>query len=419
MRVLFAVNPSKTIFMYMVPLAWAMRTAGHEVRFASQPQFAGVITQAGLTAVPVGHDRDLTPDKEHRAGIPVPYDAFDDPSKQNWEYLKPGMAATDKWWHRYGNFPIIADLVEFAQRWQPDLVIWDPLTLAAPIAAKACGAAHARLLFGVDVYGGVRQLYTRLRDEQPEGERSDPVADWMAAYGRKYGYEYSDDMLTGHFTIDQFPASLAVDAPGLEYVRMQFISYGGPAVVPRWLWAPPERPRIALTMGLSATEVYDGYTISVSEVLQALSGLDIEVVATVADSERQGLGAVPDNVRLIPFVPWHAFVPTCSVVIHHGGAATLAATARHPVPHLTLHYHYDQPIYGRLLSRMGAGLDMATGQATGDAVRTAVLRLLHEPTFKAGAARLRDETLALPSPNQLVPQLEQLTTKYRTDGRAR
>jgi UDP:flavonoid glycosyltransferase YjiC (YdhE family) len=86
------------------------------------------------------------------------------------------------------------------------------------------------------------------------------------------------------------------------------------------------------------------------------------------------------------------------------------------VPHLTLHYHYDQPIYGKLLTSMGAGLDMSTGEATGDAVRAAVLRLLHEPAFKAGAERLRDETMALPSPNQLVPQLEQLTTKYRRAG---
>jgi hypothetical protein len=31
-RVLFTVNPERTIFLSMVPLAWALRTAGHEVR---------------------------------------------------------------------------------------------------------------------------------------------------------------------------------------------------------------------------------------------------------------------------------------------------------------------------------------------------------------------------------------------------
>ncbi|MEV4753469.1 glycosyl transferase, partial [Streptosporangium sp. NPDC049248] len=140
MRVLFALNPSKTVFLYMAPLAWALRTAGHEVCVASQPSFSDVITQAGLTAVPVGHDRDLQMTEEeaeieaNRPGISAPYDAFDDPAKATWDYLKPGIAEAAGIWHRYGNFPIIGGLVEFARSWQPDLVIWEPLTFAAPIA---------------------------------------------------------------------------------------------------------------------------------------------------------------------------------------------------------------------------------------------------------------------------------------------
>ncbi|MFI6458782.1 glycosyl transferase, partial [Streptosporangium amethystogenes] len=185
MRVLFVLTPEKTVFLYMAPLAWALRTAGHEVRVASQPAFADVITQAGLTAVPVGHDRDLRMTREQkeleaeRPGIPAPYDAFDDPAKATWEYLKPGVAEATAFWHRYGNFPMIADLVRFARHWEPDLVIWEPLALAAPIAAKACGAAHARLLYGIDVYGGVRQIYRRLKAAQPPEEQADPLADWL------------------------------------------------------------------------------------------------------------------------------------------------------------------------------------------------------------------------------------------------
>ncbi len=39
-----------------VPLAWALRAAGHEVRVASHPALTESITRAGLTAVPVGTD---------------------------------------------------------------------------------------------------------------------------------------------------------------------------------------------------------------------------------------------------------------------------------------------------------------------------------------------------------------------------
>jgi UDP:flavonoid glycosyltransferase YjiC (YdhE family) len=102
------------------------------------------------------------------------------------------------------------------------------------------------------------------------------------------------------------------------------------------------------------------------------------------------------------------------VVIHHAGAATLAATALHAVPQLSLHYHYDQPLLARKLADHGAGLEIHTTQVTGDNVRDAVQRLLTEPAFRERATALRDEIRSSPTPNQLVPQLEELTTKYRT-----
>ncbi|WP_327000802.1 activator-dependent family glycosyltransferase [Dactylosporangium sp. NBC_01737] len=417
MRVLFVTNPEKSIFQYMVPLAWALRTAGHEVCFAGQPGFAPLITQAGLTAVPVGQTRDnwrvakVAHNAHHavRAGIPAPYDAFDDPAKQTWDYLLPGMRTAATGWHRMSNFPIISELVDFARSWRPDLVIWEPLTYAGAIAAKACGAAHARLLFGIDVFGGVRRIYRRVQ-QTPE----DPLMEWFGGYARRYGFAATEDLAVGHFTIDQFPASLQVEAPGIDYVRTQFIGYGGPASVPGWLREPPARPRVAFTMGLSATEVYDGYTLDLQDVLDSVADLDIELVATVAQDEQRKLARVPANARLVPFVPWHALAPTCSVVVHHAGAATLATTARHPVPQLALHYHYDQPTIGRLLARHGAGLAMHTSQATGASVRDAIVRLLREPAFRDRAADLRAEILAAPSPNQLVPRLEELTVTHQT-----
>ncbi|MGQ0842352.1 nucleotide disphospho-sugar-binding domain-containing protein, partial [Actinokineospora sp.] len=347
MRVLFAINPEKSIFLYLVPLMWALRTAGHEVVVASQPSFADVITQAGLTAVPVGRSRDhwriarTIPGlvEQTRAGLPAPYDILDVP-EPTWAQARAGQDLLVETAQEQ-NFPAIAGLVEFARHWRPALVIWDPLSMAGPIAAKACGAAHARMLFGIDVFGSVRQLFLRLKAEQPLARQADPLADWLGSYARKYGGEYTEDMATGHATIDQFPLSLQDEAPDLHYLRMQYIAYGGPATIPAWLQKPPTKPRVALTMGLTATEVYNGYTINTQDVLTALADLDIELVATIAESEQQKLTHIPDNTRVVTYAPWHALAPTCAAVIHHAGAATLATTARHPIPHLALHYHFD------------------------------------------------------------------------------
>ncbi|MEV4011777.1 activator-dependent family glycosyltransferase [Nonomuraea angiospora] len=419
MRVLFVSYPEKTIFQYLVPMVWAMRTAGHDVRFASQPGFADVITQAGLTAQPVGRDHDpwrmADMDRDaveaERAGLPAPYDAADDPGKATWEWLRKGYSQAVAMWHKMENFPMIADLVEFAREWRPDLVIWEPTTFAGAIAAKACGAAHARLLYSLDVFGVTRGHFLRLKHER--GESEDPLADWLGSYARKYGSDYTEDLATGQFTIDQFPASLTMQAD-LHYLRTQYIPYGGPAVVPAWLRPRPEKPRVALTMGLSATERYNGYTIRLQDILDALADLDIELVATIADKERAKLERVPDNARIVPYVPLHALAPTCSAVIHHAGLATLATVSRYALPQLALHWHFDQPALAGNLARQGAGIAVGCGEATGEIVRESVLRLLDEPGFAERARLLRDEIESVPSPNQLVPRIEELVDRLRT-----
>jgi glycosyltransferase (activator-dependent family) len=412
MRVLFCTLPQNTHFLTMAPLAWAVRTAGHEVRVASLPGFTGAVTQAGLTAAPVGTDPDAASDSpEERAairrGLPKPYDVAERlPAEVTWtEEMRDSYEMMVTYAFGEDNAPMIAGLVDFARHWQPDLVIWEPFTYAGPIAAKACGAAHARLLFTMDVLGVTHEWVHRNGVE-------DPLVDWLTAAAREYGFAFSEDMVSGQFTIDQLAASLRVSAD-LHYVPMQHVPYGGPAVVPDWLWAPPERPRVALTMGLSATEYFDGYTFSPTDILDALADLDIEVVATIAEAEQENLARVPDNARLVPYVPLHALAPTCAAVIHHGGFGTLSTIALHAVPQLVLPYHFEGPLLARKLAEQGAGLAVHSDLATGQTVRDGLLRLLGEPTFREHASRLRDEMRALPTPNQLVPQLEELTAKYR------
>jgi glycosyltransferase (activator-dependent family) len=415
MRVLFATYPEKTIFQPMVPLAWALRAAGHEVRFASQQSFAGEITDAGLTAVPIGRHRtntwrrllEMDPEstETEREGLPAPYDAAVlDPENLSWETMRDSYRSMVSEGHKLNNFPLIAGLVEFALAWQPDLVIWEATTYAGAIAAEACGAAHARMLWSIDVFGVTRERYLRLMGENQD----DPLGDWLAGYARKYGFDYSEDLVTGQYTIDPLPESLRMDA-GLSCLPLRYVPYGGRAVVPAWLQAPPERPRIALTLGTSATEIFAGYAVSVQDLLAALSDVDVEVVATVAEAEQHKLTTVPDNARIVSYVPLHALVPTCSAVINHAGPGTFLTTALHGVPQLTLPWDFDEPELARRAAEQGATLTIHASQVTGDTVRDHVCRLLDEPTFRRQAARLRDEMFAMPTPGELVAQLEQLT----------
>jgi enterobactin C-glucosyltransferase len=305
---------------------------------------------------------------------------------------------------------MIAGLVEFARYWRPDLIIWEPTTYAGSIAAKATGVAHARLLYCLDVYGVTREHYLRLRRNRGPGE--DPMAEWLGGYARRYGAEFSEDMVTGQFTIDQLPAPLRL-ATGLPCLPMRYVPYGGPATVPDWLWAQPERPRVALTLGLSATERYSGYAVSVASLLAALSDMDIELVATIAEDERKKLPRIPDNTRVVPYVPWHHLAPTCAAVIHHAGAATLATASLHGLPQLALPFHFDQPALAARLAEQGAGLTLSPDEADGQAVREQLLRLLTEPSFRAAAEKLRADMHTTPTPNQVVPRIEEFVARHR------
>jgi glycosyltransferase (activator-dependent family) len=420
MRVLFATYPENTHFMAMAPLAWALRTAGHEVRVASQPKFADIITQAGLTAVPVGPNRDLRQimardENWFRIGLngmPVPYDSVDWPADRvTWSYLKDGYDIQVPMWHRMCNVPLVPDLVEFARAWQPDLVIWEASTYAGAIAAAACGAAHARILFSVDGFGVARERFLDLNTEQPAAERGDPLAEWLASYGPRYGFEFSEELITGQFTISLVPPSLGVQA-GLHYLPVRHIPYAGRAVVPSWLNSEPERPRVAITMGLSTGDL-TGEAVDLPDIFTELADMDVEIVATLSQAAQRGIPSVPDNVRLVSYVPLHALIPTCTAVMHHGGFGTLLTTAVHGKPQLLLPWNNDGPSFAQKVAAQGAGLALHVFQGSGRPVKDRLTRILREPKFQLAADRLQAEVLAMPAPNEVIGDLEKLTAEYR------
>jgi len=418
MRVLFACYPQRTHFFLMAPLAWALRTAGHEVLFATQPGLVDDITAAGLSAVPVGRDHAFWRMPEtwqgwlarRREGLPEPYDAaLREPGEVPWEYLRDGMRYQVSRWHRTVNFPMTAELITLAQRWQPDLVLWETTTYAGAVAARACGAAHARMLFGPDVFGNTRRHYLTQLGQQPPAERADPLREWLEPYLRSMGDEFGEDMVTGQLTIDHLPSSLRIN-PAPQHLPMRYVPYGGPATVPAWLRDAPQRPRVVVSTGLSVGGKLEGYDLTLRDVLVALTDLPVEIVVTAPDEAAAGLTGLADNTRIIPYVPLQALAPTCVAAVHHAGPGTLATLALHGVPQLTLPGDFDEPILARRLAAQGAGLALSPATASPGAVRDGIIELLENPRFRERAARLRDEMHAMPSPNEVVGVLEHVVT---------
>ncbi|RCV47252.1 nucleotide disphospho-sugar-binding domain-containing protein, partial [Marinitenerispora sediminis] len=180
-----------------------------------------------------------------------------------------------------------------------------------------------------------------------------------------------------------------------------------------WLRHPPTRPRVCLTLGLTARSSAFPDAISPRAVLDALADLDIEVVATLDTAQLDRAGRLPGNVRAVPYVPLHALLPTCAAVVHHGGAGTWSTAAVYGVPQVALGWMWDAVYRARRLEDLGAGLHLPSSELTPAALRERLLRLLTEPAFTRNAARLRDEMLAMPAPNDVVGELERRTARNR------
>lgn len=429
MRVLFVVWPGPAHLYPVVPLAWALQGAGHEVRVGSHPSMSGAMTSLGLAAVELGD-----------AAVPVtgPGKAFPEgeweklervdevlgleaPGSDPWEifrrfllpgvwdFLPPGVAAG-------GSRPGVDDLVAFTRGWRPDLVVWDPCWPAAAVAAAVCGAAHARLVYCQDYFAWSLDRYAEHDDL---GVVDHPVAEVVGPVAEAYGVELSAELLYGQWTLDLMPAGLGL-ATTARRVPVRCVFTPTQTVVPEWLLEPPGRPRVAMSLGLSQRQFIQGGWDYVPGLMEAVAGLDIEVVATLNAVQLADLGSVPANVRVVDYLPLNQLLPTCAAVIHHGGVGTFAAAANHRVPQLVT--DLDAPVFMKYpvapstaayLAGHGAGVSLDIAGSP-EAMRKQLSLVLEDPSFNDGAERVYEDLLATPSPIDLVPVIERLTLQNRS-----
>lgn len=429
MRILFLTCPSKTHLYAMAPLAWALQTAGHQVRVASQPDPAGFtadhIAATGLTAVSIGDELDVTAlvtdmpeparqvtaegsDGQRRKSVQSDY-ASANPLGELDELAR---------YHYTGFSPdsVIEGAVRYARSWNPELIIWDGMTMAfsGPVAARACGAAHARFVLGTDA---LVQLRAAARKQDPA---RDPIRDCLQPILARFGADFGEEMVLGQWSISAMPP-WTWRPPGMPYLTMRPVPFNGPSVVPRWLHESSERRRVCLTTGLSFRE--SGAGPSVGELLEAVADLDAEVVVTVGKDQMADLPRLPGNIRPVTFVPLTALLPTCSAVVHHGGYGTFISALDHAVPQLLVPGKFgSDKFWGPVamasgLEEQGAGAYVSDpDQLTAAGLREHLLMVLADPAFGQNAARLKAEAVAMPSPNDVVPAIEKLTAAWRGNG---
>src|SRR5262249_13801773 len=128
---------------------------------------------------------------------------------------------------------MVDELVAYAKSWEPDLIIYDPVTFAGPVAAQVIGVPAV-----CHLYGMVRQF--RIEIEELEGRVT--RVEYVNLF-KRFGCEPLVDPAAW---IDPCPPRLHWHPSGLApsvspqtpRLPMSYVRYNGPGVLPDWLNAP-------------------------------------------------------------------------------------------------------------------------------------------------------------------------------------
>ncbi|KAK1179453.1 DUF1205 domain-containing protein [Streptomyces sp. NBS 14/10] len=388
MRVLMTTTPSPSHLAPMIPLAWALRAAGHEVLVMGQPDIQKTAHAAGLTSVSVG-----APYYGNDSVLPYlppgirPLQAL---GRNNKEVL-PGAAKVYATHARY----MVRSYLDVAREWRPDLVVGEQFDYTSLMIGGALGVPAVHHRWGVDPLTGPAR----------------PIAAiFLDGLCRRLGM---DGLPEPHAVLDPCPPSLQ-DPDAAPGTPIRFVPFNGVGTRPTWVTEPRAGRRVCVTLGRQ-TLVTNGLPL-LRHVLEAFDGLRdgadaaVEAVVTVDPRFRDQVGAVPAAVRIVDPTPLNLFLHTCDAVIHHGGCGSALTATAAGLPQLVLPQLLDQFTVGDALADAGAGisLDTAAAQDDPERVRAAVSALLTEEGHRRAAAELADEVRNMPSPAAVAADLEQL-----------
>ncbi|MFI7394429.1 nucleotide disphospho-sugar-binding domain-containing protein [Streptomyces tendae] len=415
MRVLLTTWAWPSHLFPMVPLGWALQAAGHEVRVAVGPGLTDAVSRAGLCPVTVRDDADLV-------GMSTAPALNSWHHQQRWTsdwYDRPELLspAQREMYTALGHkqtamaAAMVDGVLDFAREWRPDLVVHDAVTFAGLVAGAVLGVPTAATLWG-------NIAIPRHQRDPLTGELA---ADFTALFER-FGVAPKPEP---DLWIDPCPPRMGLPSPEPR-LTTRFVPYNGPGGCPDWLRVPAGRRRVCVTWGITTGRIQaDGDTGIFDQVAEAVSGLDAEVVFALSAAQRDRLGAATADVRVVEALPLHLLLPSCAAVVHQGGGGTTMTAVWSGTPQLIVSPRPEQMMTGDRLERLGAARHLLRSELTADpaagtkALRGALLDLLDDAAYARGAAELRDEQRAQPSPADHVPRLEELAASGGSGGPGR
>jgi UDP:flavonoid glycosyltransferase YjiC (YdhE family) len=374
MRVLVVSTPGPGHVNPLRPLVQALIAGGDRVALAAAAGAASLAKEMGATFYPCGNEEGAWFDRLRARTRGNPGDGLA-PERINHYFLPRlfGEIATDD---------MIDDVVSCGREFVPDVVLFETYAFAGPLVADILGVPAVNHLLGPLPEHGVMELV------------NDAVSPLWRFFGGEvpgYGGIYRD------LTIEICPPSFEpLQVPSGQSLTLR------PAPLPEETPNVGARQRVYVTLGTSFNANFHIF----QAVLEGLAEEPVEVVVTVGtDQDPAGLRPIPGNARVERFIPQAAVLPTCSAVVHHGGAGTMFGTMAHGLPQVVIPQGADNFINAEMVERAGVAEVLHPGEVRAERVRDAVRQILREPSYALAGRKVADEIAAMATPDEVANDL--------------
>ncbi|RBM23382.1 glycosyltransferase [Prauserella sp. PE36] len=397
MRVLLVSAPLLGHAFPLVPLARALRAAGHDVLVATGgPALA--VRDAGIDVAEVGSSVRFGR-SALRIALTRPRLAMAETAGEGGlEFVSRLFAAVGE--HMAG------EVLSLAGNWKPDLVVHEPLAAAGALAAARQGVPS--VVHDTSLYDGAdltAATVSRMGHSPPPPMavlRTAPPS--LAVFGEQGSFapvfaepeQGPADRPQGHLRCAERTEG-GLGGTSAAELPLRPVPFSGEGPVPEELRRRPDAPRILVSR---STVAGPGGARTMAAVARVAAHVDAEFVL-VRPPERLARRPLPPNVRVTGWVPIPEILPTCSAIVHHGGAGTLLAALAAGVPQLIEPGAGDRARHARLVAERGAGLASSAKDVTSALLTT----LVTDPALAEAAAEVQREIAAMPSPQTVAQQL--------------
>lgn len=403
-RFLFSCAGAYGHFHPMMPLAQALKEAGHEIAFVTNKSRQATVEAAGFTFCPVGGG-EMSADPEYQQVKASLREMPLDLESELYAYprLFCGINARLK----------TPDMVEIARQWQPDMLIREGGSYSAAVAAEYLGLPHATIAFAASLKG--HAVFEREVPSQLDPTRQrwglPPDPDLSALY-RYLQLCYSPP--TFSLKDIERPGAPRTVPPTTHFIRQEFFNQSGNEGLPDWMSELPPQPTVYVTLGTEVNSEPELYPRVMQTIIAGLREASVNLIVTLGkDKDPADFGPQPENVHIERYIPQSLLLPHCDLMVMHGGSNSLLEALDIGLPTVVVPLIADQFFNAEVMQSLQLAQVVPLGQLTPEGIQAAMDEVLANPLYRQNVKRLQAEMHALPGQKYAVELVEKVATERK------